>query len=239
MKATDSAYGSTRERGPTVSYGEIERAARQQMAQGERPSVDGVRKLLGRGSPNHIAASMHRFWKDQAALNAGDPVALSRLPPELAESAQALWEQALRLSQQTVQHDDNAARATLSELRRDTDTRARSLELREKEWDMAARVRERALADTREQVNMLLKELASATAELRSNKMQITDLQSQIEDYRNQLSAVITRAVRRNRASAASKPNARAKSTKRKKPKKSVTSGRARRRHKTPPLSSR
>jgi len=100
------------------------------------------------------------------------------------------------------------ARATLSELRRDTDTRAKSLELREKEWDMAARVRERALADTREQVNMLLKELANATAELRSSKVQITDLQSQIEDYLKQLSTVIARAVLRNRAPPASKPNA-------------------------------
>src|SRR5271163_325092 len=108
MSEPTAAYGTTRERGPTVSYGEIERAARMQMAAGERPTVGGVIKLLGRGSPNHIATSMQRFWKDQAALNAGDPVALSRVPPELAEATQDLWEQALRLSQQTAQHADNA-----------------------------------------------------------------------------------------------------------------------------------
>jgi hypothetical protein len=87
---------------------------------------------------------MQRFWKDQAALNAGDPLALSRIPPELADAAVAQSEQAPRLSQQTAKHDDNEARARLEQLRRETDIRMRSVELRETEWDMASRVRERA-----------------------------------------------------------------------------------------------
>jgi IS1 family transposase len=40
-------------------------------------------------------------------------------------------------------YENNAARARLERLRRDTDLRARSVELREKEWDIAARVRAR------------------------------------------------------------------------------------------------
>ena len=203
------------------------------MAAGDYPSVATVRKELKRGSTTTIAEAMRRFWKDQAALNAGNPVALTRLPPEFADAALALWEQALRLSLQTAQHDDSAARAKLEELRRDTDVRARSLELREKEWDMAARVRERALVDTREQVNLLLKELANATAEIRANKAQIAGLQLLIEDYRRQLATVIARAVSRHRAPRAKKPKVQAKSQKRKrKPKKSVISNRARGRQK-------
>src|ERR1017187_3702396 len=124
---------ATRERGPTVSYDEIERTARSLMARGERPTVDGVRQALGRGSPNHIALCMRRFWKDQAAFNAGDPVALTRLPPELADAAVAQWEKALLLAQQTAKRDDNAARSHLHQLRRDTELRAHSFELREKE----------------------------------------------------------------------------------------------------------
>jgi hypothetical protein len=222
-----SSYGTSRERAASVSFAEIETAARKLMALGDYPSVHAVRLELKRGSTTTISDAMRRFWKDQAALNAGNPVALTRLPPEFADAAVALWEQALRLSLQTAQQDDSAARAKLEELRRDTDARARSLELREKEWDMAARVRERALADTREQVNMLLKELANATAEIRANKVQIADLQSQIEDYRRQLATVIARAVSRHRAPRATKPSAQAKSKKRKKSKKSVTSKRA------------
>jgi hypothetical protein len=178
---------------------------------------------------------MQRFWKDQAALNAGDPVALSRVPPELAEATQDLWEQALRLSQQTAQHADNAARAKNDQLKRDTDARTRSVELREKEWDIAARVRERALAETRGHVNVLLKELAAATAELRSNKAVIADLETQLEEYRRQLSRVVTRAVARNRAVTKKVPKKRARPAKplrRTKLKKRVVSNRGRRRPK-------
>jgi hypothetical protein len=201
------SYGTTRERGPTVSYAEIERAARAVMAQGLRPTGKAVLEHLGRGSPNHIAESMQRFWKDQAALNAGDPLALSRLPPELADAAVAQWEQALRLSQQTAAYEGNAARAHLEQLRRDTDLRARSVELREKEWDLAARVRERALVDARDHINVLMKELATDRAELRARDARITDLESQLEEHRRQLATVIARAIAKNRTIAVKKPH--------------------------------
>jgi len=200
------AYGQGRDRGPIVSYEEIERAARALMADGERPTVQAVRQKLGRGSPNHIAESMRKFWKNQAALNAGDPIALTRLPPELADAAVAQWEQALRLAQQTAKVEDSAARAHLEALRRDTGLRARSVELREKEWDIAARVRERALADAREHVNLLMKELATDRAELRARDARISDLESQVEEHRRQLATVIARAIAKNRVLAVKRP---------------------------------
>ncbi|MGO9469625.1 MAG: DNA-binding protein [Isosphaeraceae bacterium] len=206
MNEPPSSYGTARERGPTVSYAEIERAARAVMLKGLRPTGKAVLEHLGRGSPNHIADSMQRFWKDQAALNAGDPLALSRLPPELADAAVAQWEQALRLSQQTAKYEDSQARVQLEHLRRETDVRVRSVELREKEWDIAARVRERALTDAREQVNLLMKELALDRAELRARDARIADLENQLEEHRRQLVTVIARAVSKNRARAAAKP---------------------------------
>jgi hypothetical protein len=206
MNEVIPAYGEGRDRGPTVSYEEIERAARALMLDGERPTVQAVRTRLGRGSPNHIAISLQKFWKNQAALNAGDPIALTRLPPELADAAVAQWEQALRLAQQTAKVEDSAARAHLEQLRRDTDVRARSVELREKEWDIAARVRERALADAREHVNLLLKELATDRVELRSRDTRIADLESQLEEHRRQLATVIARAIAKNRVLAVEKP---------------------------------
>jgi hypothetical protein len=65
---------------------------------------------------------------------------------------------------------------------------------------MAARVRERALADTRGQVNLLMKELATDRAELRARDARIADLESQVEKYRIQLTTVMARAVTRNRS---------------------------------------
>src|ERR1019366_4847055 len=181
------SYGASRQRGPMVSYEEIERTARDLMAKGERPSVDGVRAALGRGSPNHIAKSMRQFWKNQAAVTTGNPLALTHLPPKLADAAVAQWEKALSLAQQTAQVDDSAARAHLEQLRRETTQHARAIELREKDWDLAARVRERALADAREHINVLLKELAADRVELRSRQAHIADLDTQLEAYRQQL----------------------------------------------------
>ena len=200
MNSTISSYGISRDRAASVSYAEIETAARKLMAAGDYPSVAAVRQELKRGSTTTIAGAMRRFWKDQAALNAGNPVALTRLPPEFADAAVELWEQALRLSLQTAKADDTASHTRLDELKRDTETRARSLELREREWDMAARVRERALADTREQVNLLLKQLGAATAEARARETRIADLEIQLEVQRRQLVTVIASAVVRNRA---------------------------------------
>jgi hypothetical protein len=192
-------YGATRNRAASVSFAEIDAAARRLMATGGYPSVAAVRKELNRGSTTTIAEAMRRFWTDQAALNAGNPVALTRLPPEFADAAVDLWEQALRLSQQTARSDDNAARAHLEQLRRDTDLRAHSVELREKEWDLAARVRERSLADAREHVSVLMKELAIDRAELRARDARIAELESQLEEHRRQLATVIARAIAKNR----------------------------------------
>jgi hypothetical protein len=232
VNSSSKSFGIGRERPTSVSFADIEAAARKLMAAGDYPSVATVRKELKRGSTTTIADAMRRFWKDQAALNAGNPVALTRLPPEFADAAVALWEQALRLSLQTAQQDDSAGRAKLEELKRDTESRARSMELREKEWDIAARVRERALSETREQVNVLLKELANATAELRANKVRIAGLESQIEDHRRQLSTVIARAVSRNRMLTSKKTKAPAKPKRRQSVRKTVVSKRARRRRK-------
>ena len=200
-----SNYGTTRHRAASISFADIEIAARQLMLAGTYPSVGAVHRTLRRGSTTTIADAMRRFWKDQAALNAGNPVALTRLPPEFADAAVALWEQALRLSQQTALVEDNAARANLEQLRRDTDQRIHSIKLREREWDLAARVRERALTDAREQVNLLLKELAADRAELRTREARILDLESQLEEHRRQLATVITSAIAKNRALTAKK----------------------------------
>jgi hypothetical protein len=66
-------------------------------------------------------------------------------------------------------------RAHLEQLRRETTQHARAIELREKDWDLAARARERALVEARDQINVLLNELAADRGELRSCKARIAD----------------------------------------------------------------
>jgi hypothetical protein len=219
-------YGATRERGANVSHLEIERAAADILANGSRPSVESIRQRLGRGSPATIANSLKRFWRDLGARAQGDPAALARLPSEIADLAEGLWQRSLALAAQAAKHDDNAARERLHRIRIENELRAQSFALREKEFEAAARSRERALADSREHLLSTLRMLESDRATLRAREARVTDLEAQVEDYRRQLATLVERAVNRNRtlaqrkARSANPPKPRKESKRRVPPKK-------------------
>jgi len=193
-------YGVSRDRAANVSYQEIERAALDVLADGTRPSVEIIRKRLGRGSPATIAGAMRRFWKDLGTRAAGDPAALTRLPADIVDLADGIWQKALALAGQAAKHDDNAARERLQQLQLENEVRAQSYVMREKEFDTASREREKALAETRAQVSALMKELAIDRETMRAQVARIIELGSQVEDCRRQIATLVTRAVTRHRA---------------------------------------
>jgi hypothetical protein len=201
-------YGATRERGANVSYADVERAALDVLAEGQRPAVQSIRHRLGRGSPATIATHLKRFWRDLGIRAQGDPAALTRLPSEIIEAVEAIWQRSLALAGQAAKHDDNAARERLEQIRIKTEVRAQSFELREKELETAARERENALKESRTQINALMSELASNRATMRAQVARIMDLGAQVEDFRRQLARLIERAVTRNRRLAERKPRA-------------------------------
>ena len=129
MKDTPS-YGATRERGANVSYADVERAALDILATERRPSVETVRETLGRGSPATIATCLKRFWRDLGVRAQGDPAALTRLPSEIVEAVETIWQRALALAAQTAKNDQNAARERLEQIRIENDVRAQSFEMR-------------------------------------------------------------------------------------------------------------
>jgi hypothetical protein len=200
------AYGATRARSANVSYADVERAALDILATERRPSVETVREALGRGSPATIATSLKRFWRDLGIRAQGDPAALTRIPSEIIEAVEKIWQRSLALAAQASKHDDNAARERLEQIRIENEVRAQSFELREKEFETATRERERALADSRDHLLSTLRMLESDRATLRAREARIVALEAQVEDYRRQLATVIERAVSRNRTLAARKP---------------------------------
>jgi hypothetical protein len=193
------AYGATRARSANVSYADVERAALDILATERRPSVETVREALGRGSPATIATSLKRFWRDLGIRAQGDPAALTRIPSEIIEAVEKIWQRSLALAAQAAKHDDNAARARLEQIRIENEVRAQSFELREKEFETAAREQERALADSRDHLLVTLRMLESDRATLRARETRITALEAQVYDYRRQLATVIARTVSRNR----------------------------------------
>lgn len=180
MNDPAKTYGERRVRG-NVSYAEVERAAIAILKSERRPTVETLRKALGGGSPDTIGNALRRFWRDLGARIEGDPAALTRLPADIAELADSLWQRALKLAGDAAIHDDNAARQHLTRLQTESEIRLRSFELREREIDTQARERERALADARDHLLSLSKALAREQATNQAYERRIMELPGRAE----------------------------------------------------------
>jgi hypothetical protein len=193
------AYGEGRTR-PNVSYGDVERAAIVILKTRRRPTVATIREALGSGSPDTIADALNRFWGTLGARIEGDPAALSRMPPDIADLADGMWQRALKLAGEAATLDDNAARERLEQIQLENEIKKFSFELREKEMDTQARERERALADSRDHLLLLSKTLARNQALLSARDTRIAELENEVEQYRRQLAALIASAVAQQRS---------------------------------------
>lgn len=214
---TDPArpYGEGRIRS-NVSYADVERAAIAILKSERRPTVETIRETLGGGSPDTIGTALRRFWRDLGARIDGDPAALTRMPAEIAEIADGIWQRALKLAGETAAHDDNAARERLRQIELENDIKQRSFDLREREIDTQARERERALADARDHLLSLSKALSREQAINQAQERRIADLETEVAQYRQQIGALIAGAIaekrpaQRRRAPKSAKPNPRA-----------------------------
>jgi hypothetical protein len=176
-------YGEGRIRS-NVSYADVERAAIAILKSERRPTVETIREALGGGSPDTIGNALRRFWRDFGARIEGDPAALTRMPAEIADLADGMWQRALKLSSEAAAHDDNAARERLRQLEVETDIKQRSFELREREIDTQARERERALSDARDHLLSLSKALSREQATNQAQERRIADLETEVAQYR-------------------------------------------------------
>jgi chromosome segregation ATPase len=170
----------------------------------------------GGGSPDTIGDALRRFWRDLGARMEGDPAALTRMPAEIADLADGMWQRALKLAGEAATHDDNAARERLRQLEVETDVKQRSFELREREIDAQARERERALADARDHLLSLSKALSREQATNQAHERRIADLETEVAQYRQQIGTLIAGAIaekrpaQRRRAPNSTKPPPRA-----------------------------
>jgi hypothetical protein len=191
-------YGEGRIRS-NVSYTDVERMAIAILKSERRPTVATIRDALGGGSPDTIGDALRRFWRDLGARIEGDPAALTRMPAEIADLADGIWQRALKLADEAATHDDNAARERLRQFGVENDIKQRSFELREREIDTQARERERALADARDHLLSLSKALSLEQATNQAHERRIADLETEVAQYRNQIGALIAGAIAEKR----------------------------------------
>jgi hypothetical protein len=197
-------YGEGRAR-LNVAYADVERAAIAILKSERRPTVETVRTALGRGSNDTIGEALRRFWRDLGARAEGDPAALSRMPVDIAELADGMWQRALKLAGEASNNDDNAAHERLKQIQIENEVKATSFALREAEWDAATRERERALVDSREHLLLTLRALSREQASVQARDARIADLETLVEQYRRQITTLIAAAVVKNRAPARGK----------------------------------
>jgi hypothetical protein len=160
-----------------ITQSDVSHAADSLLRSGERPTIEKIRRKLGRGSPNTINPMLDAWWKTLSARLDSGPAALHRLPESVAHIAEALWMQALEEGKRraTLEQHDNARLAELDQQR--LELRSHVLTLREGELDSRLRDRDRTI----EELNLRLREMtgllrAEATRELLSR--QITDHRS-------------------------------------------------------------
>lgn len=197
-------YGTTRSRRPSVSYAQFERTADELLAAGGKPGLENVRKAIG-GSPETIRQMLRRYWIDLAAQKRSPAEALKRLPSEIADLADELWQRSLALSAQTATHDDSAARERLEQVKRENELRSHALAVKERTLREREDSRERTMTELQEQVATLLAIISRNTETITALQAEKANAQARAENYRRQLAKLIAQTVIRNRTLAAGK----------------------------------
>ena len=198
-------YGATRNRRASVSFAEFERAADTLLAAGEKPGLENIRQAIG-GSPETIRQMLKRYWTELAALKRSPAEALMRLPSEIADLADELWQRSLSLASQSAAHDDNAARERLEHVKRENEVRSHALTVKERVLREREESRDKAMKELQEQVATLLSIVSRNTETIAALQAAKLEAERTAENYRERLSQVIARAVARNQA--ATKPRA-------------------------------
>ena len=192
-------YGQTRKRRAEVSYRQIEEAALAILATSTRPTVEGVRERLKGGSPRTILDGLQRFWGDLAARVAELPDSRRRLPPEIADVADDLWQKALALALDAAQGQDTALRTELAKLKTDTEVRGHALAQRELEIEALVRSRERTIRELEEHLRATMSLVGKRDATIRALEVRLADSLAETEGYRQRLANVISQAATRHR----------------------------------------
>jgi len=191
-------YGQTRVRREDITYAQIERAATDIVKTGVRPTVEGLRKALGGGSPRTILDGLNRYWRDLGNQVAGTPDTLRRLPAAVADLAEGLWQRALSVALEAAQAAHTEADGTLIRLKSQLELRAHTLSQREVELDGLLRSRERTVKELEDHLRAALSMLTKRDATIETLETRLAQASEEVEAYRQRLEKLIQHAVARH-----------------------------------------
>jgi Plasmid replication region DNA-binding N-term len=134
---------------------DVERAADSLLRAGERPTIDKIRKTIGRGSPNTINPLLDGWWKRLSTRLDAGPAALHRLPESVAHVAEALWLQALDEGRRRALLEQRMTERALAQDKERVELRSHVLTLREGEMESRVRDRDRTITELEGRVQLL------------------------------------------------------------------------------------
>lgn len=116
-----------------IASSDVDRAADALLREGQRPTIEKVRRKIGRGSPNTIYPLLDAWWSRLAGRLDAGPAALHRLPEPVAQAAEGLWLTALEEARRRVQLESGSTRKALARERQDLVVQTHVLSIRENE----------------------------------------------------------------------------------------------------------
>jgi uncharacterized coiled-coil protein SlyX len=201
------SYGTTRKRREEVTYAQIERAATDILKTGARPTLEGVRKVLGGGSPRTILNGLNQYWRDLGNQVAGTPDTLRRLPAAVADLAEGLWHRALSVAVGAAQATQSDAEGQLSRLKSQLELRSHTLSKREVELDELVRSRERTVKELEGHLRAALSMLARKDATIAGLESSLAAARQETDDHRQRLARVVRRIVTKHRDASPERPS--------------------------------
>jgi hypothetical protein len=192
----EPAYGTARARRASVSYSEVERAATALLKAGKRPTIEGLRELLKGGAPDTIAGALSRYWRDLGTRIEGDAAAMSRLPAEVADLAESIWQRALTLAADAAEQRLGTDREQVDAFRRRNELHSHSLSLREKELDALVRTRERTVQELEAHLRTVMGMLAQKDETIRALDLRLRGAQADTLAAEERLEQLVRQSAR-------------------------------------------
>jgi hypothetical protein len=138
------------ERDGPVDYFAVQRAARQLLVRGERPTVAGIRQEIGAGSATTLTPLLGRFWQELGKDLGGETAVVTRLPASVARAAETLWAAALEESETRFAKSKVVREASAADRERRADIREHVILLREQELERSLAERDAFIAEQSE-----------------------------------------------------------------------------------------
>lgn len=181
MNTSASVTALASKRSARITADDVYQAADALLIDGQKPTIQGVRAKLGRGSPNTVQEHLDQWWSRLGQRVMGSPGEPLPLPKPVSDALLQLWSTALREAQHAVRQviDDRATAAATREA--DLEQWETRLVARERAVDESSASLKDALQSLRQQNDDQKTRLDAIDIELAAARKDLQDAQARIQ----------------------------------------------------------